>query len=112
VALIKTYLSGRYQSVCVVDEIYSFTPILRGVYKGSILVLVLFSLFISDLLEVIMFIQAQLYPDDVQIYVSSDVVRAIEKLNTDVCNVTLKFSSYNHERKFIPYFQLSSKSSS
>jgi Reverse transcriptase (RNA-dependent DNA polymerase) len=65
-------------------------PISRGVIQGSILGPVLFSLFINDLLEVIMFSQAHLYADDVQIYVSgdlSDATRLIEKLNADVSNI-------------------------
>jgi Reverse transcriptase (RNA-dependent DNA polymerase) len=85
VALIKSYLSHRHQCFYVGGDISSFAPILKGFIQGSILGLVLFSFFINDQLEVIMFSQAHLYVDDVQTYVSRnlfDAARVIKKLGT------------------------------
>jgi Reverse transcriptase (RNA-dependent DNA polymerase) len=89
-ALVKSYLSDRCQCVCNGEEISSFAPILRGMVQGSIVGSVFFSLFISDLLNVIIFCQAHLYADDVQIYVSgeqTDAVGVTEKLNVDLSSI-------------------------
>jgi Reverse transcriptase (RNA-dependent DNA polymerase) len=61
VALIKKYLCDRHQCVRVGDEISSLAPISRGVIQGSIMGPVLFPVFSNDLLDVIMFSQAQIY---------------------------------------------------
>jgi Reverse transcriptase (RNA-dependent DNA polymerase) len=89
-ALVKSYLSDRCQCFCNGEEISSFAPILRGVVQGSILGQVLFSLFINNLLDVIIFCQTHLYADDVKIYVSgeqTDAVGVTEKLNVDLSSI-------------------------
>jgi hypothetical protein len=86
VTLIKSNLSNRHQCVCV------------GVIQGLILGPVLFLLFINDLLEVIMFSQAHLYANDVQISVSGNLSDAA-------------ISCYNNQHKIIPFFKLSSNPS-
>jgi Reverse transcriptase (RNA-dependent DNA polymerase) len=65
----------------------SLVLIPKGVVQGSILGLILFSLFINDLIDAIIFSQCHMYADDVQLCERSDLFRTIEKLNADPSSV-------------------------
>jgi Reverse transcriptase (RNA-dependent DNA polymerase) len=85
VSLIRFYLSDRLKCVSVGDELSSLVPVQKAVVQGSILDSILFSLFINDLMNLIMFSQCLMYADDV--YISgerSDIARTVEKLNANV----------------------------
>jgi hypothetical protein len=80
VSLIKPYPNGRFQCVCVGDELSGLAPVLKGVVKG----LAPYSLFINDLMNVIMLSHCHMYANNVQLYISgewSDLTRTIEKLD-------------------------------
>jgi hypothetical protein len=73
VELIRSYLSDRYQCVCVDGKIYDLVLVARGVVQGSFLGPLLFSLFINDIASRISHCRYHLYADDVQLYLSGDI---------------------------------------
>jgi Reverse transcriptase (RNA-dependent DNA polymerase) len=80
-SLIKSYLSGRSQCVSIGNELSSLAPISK---EGRP---ILFSLFINDLIDAIIFSQCHMYVDDFQLYIGSersDLSRTIERLNADI----------------------------
>lgn len=88
VQLIKSYLTGRSQTVFHNREFSSFGEIKSGVPQGSILGPLLFSLFINDLPSVLEYCSIHLFADDVQIYLCSDkninINEMARKINSDL----------------------------
>jgi hypothetical protein len=69
VELIRSYLSDRYQCVCVDGKISDLVLVVQGSVLGPLL----FSLFINDIASRISHCQYHLYADDVQLYLSGDI---------------------------------------
>lgn len=88
VTLIKSYLTGRTQTVFHNMEFSSYVEIKSGVPQGSILGPLLFSLFINDLPSVLEYCSVHLFADDVQIYLCSDKTIDVDdmsrKINSDL----------------------------
>jgi hypothetical protein len=70
-SLIRSYLNGRMQCVCVDGVNSEFLPINAGVVQASVLGLIIFSLFIKDIVQQIRFSTCLIYADDVQLYIST-----------------------------------------
>jgi hypothetical protein len=73
VELIRSYLSDRYQCVCIDGRISHLVLVARGVVQGSVIGPLLFSLFINDIASRISHCRYHLYADDVQLYLSGDI---------------------------------------
>lgn len=85
-----SYLDCRVQQVRLLNVLSSVLPVTRGVPQGSILGPVLFSIFTTDISNVILGSNYHLYADDTQVYIScrpADVDDAISDLNLDLARV-------------------------
>jgi len=84
--LIRSYLTNRYQAVVSGTQVSSLRNLSRGVPHGSVLVPLLFYIYVNDLPSILSEREVHLYADDVQIYVSRLVteihacVRIINKM--------------------------------
>jgi hypothetical protein len=90
VEFIKSYLMDRTQCVFVNGAYSSALPVTQGVPQGSILGPLLFSLFINDISDSILFSRYHIYADDVQIYLSGSeehIVSVINQINTDLTSI-------------------------
>ena len=83
-SLISDYLSKRYQRVKIGSVFSSYLEILRGVPQGSILGLILFNIFINDLIFFIQGTEVCNSADDTTIYSCSlNYKEAAHKLSND-----------------------------
>lgn len=86
-AWFKSYLEARSQCVRLDGKSSGWRDILSGVPEGSILGPLLFSLFINDISDGILFCKYHLYADDCQVYHSfpvSEMERGIREINHDL----------------------------
>lgn len=88
--LIRSYLTGRTQTVFNNGTYSRSLPISSGVPQGSILGPILFSLYINDLPGVLKFCSIHIFADDVQIYYgcldnSSAIIS--RKMNEDLARI-------------------------
>ena len=67
----KNYLTGRKQRVLVNSIVSTWRPVERGTPQGSILLLLLFGVFVNDLPVNINQCSVSLYADDTALYHSS-----------------------------------------
>ena len=67
----KNYLTGRKQRVLVNSIVSTWRPVERGIPQGSILLLLLFGVFVNDLPVNINQCSVSLYADDTALYHSS-----------------------------------------
>lgn len=82
-----SYLSGRSQSVRIVDAVSASLPLKYGVPQGSILGPVLFTIYVNDLLAVPGHCKSVCYVDDSKLYLSfrsTDISYAFRCLNEDL----------------------------
>jgi hypothetical protein len=112
-ALIKSYLSDRYQRVLINDKFSEWGKITRGVPQGSILGPMLFVLYINDLPKVVNGnSKPVLFADDTSIIVSdpnlvnykNDLISSFRQLNEwfDINFLSLNYNKtqYVHFRTF------------
>lgn len=91
VALIKSYLHERSQSVTLNGESSLEKELIRGTPQGSVLSPLLFSLFINDISDGLT-CDYHLYADDLQIYASSPISKldeCFERINRDLTQIRL-----------------------
>jgi hypothetical protein len=91
--LLDSYLHNRFQRVILNGgSVCSSLNIVKcGVPQGSILGPLLFSLFIFDLLNCLIYVNVHLYADDIALYMSCEVNTLdnyINKFNSDLNNIT------------------------
>jgi Reverse transcriptase (RNA-dependent DNA polymerase) len=87
---IKSYLMDRTQCVFANNKFSNFLPVTQGVPQGSILGPLLFSLFINDISNAILFSHYHIYADDVQIYLSGseeNLGNVVDQINTDLTSI-------------------------
>lgn len=90
--LIKSYLSDRSQAVFVNNEISNFQNLFLGVPQGSVLGPLFFSIFINDIIEVILNSKSHLFADDLQIYINTNfknIELSIKRINDDLKSISL-----------------------
>ena len=83
----QTHLSGRNQRVRIMDAVSASIPLKYRVPPGSILELVLFTIYVNDLLAIPAHCKSACYVDDNKLYLSfpsADISCAIRLLNEDV----------------------------
>jgi hypothetical protein len=68
--MIRTYLTGRSQCVCVDGVAFDSAHITSGVPQGSVLGPLLFCLFMNAISEVMRHCKYHIYANDVQLYIS------------------------------------------
>jgi hypothetical protein len=95
---LKSYLTGRSQSVLVRQARSDSLPVEHGVPQGSVLGPILFNIYLSGLGQVISGhgVEHIIYADDIQLFVSSsppDVPSAILKLETCIRDVKQHLAS-------------------
>lgn len=84
IELMASYLSNRFQSVCVNNFTSVRFRVTSGVPQGSILGPLLFILFINDVVDVVRHSQVLLYADDIKVFRPIDTVDDCVKLQQDV----------------------------
>lgn len=99
VCLIRNYLYGRTQTVCINGEFSTFLPLLIGVPPGTILGPMLFSLFIDSMPNELKHMMYHIFADDVQIYKSfkqEDSIESLVEINKDLRTI----QNWAYENKF------------
>ena len=71
-AVITDYLQNRRQPVRINNQFSSWAHVLSGVPQGSLLGPLLFLIFINDSPDSILFSTAQLFADDLKLYISTN----------------------------------------
>jgi Reverse transcriptase (RNA-dependent DNA polymerase) len=90
----------RTQCVFTNGAFSDFLPVSQGVPQGSILGPLLFSLFINDISNSILFSRYHIYADDVQIYLSGseeNIESVVNQINTDLASIS-DWSTLNSQK--------------
>ena len=81
----KSYLSNRYQYVSINGYESGLAAINSGVPQGSVLGLLLFLLYINDLIQVIKFCKVHHFADDTNLlYLSNSTKKLNKQVNADL----------------------------
>lgn len=100
-ALVTSYLIGRYVSIKCGSEFSERTSILSGVPQGSVLGPLFFIIYSADILQSIKKCQVQAYADDMQLFLSfksCDCERASAVINQEL--ETINSHSFQHGLNF------------
>lgn len=90
IALMKSYLTDRFQKVIIGSKESLETPVSSGVFQGSVLSPILFTMFCNDLLDMLedkfklKLALAHMYADDLQLHLSDypeNMPQCIHKFN-------------------------------
>jgi hypothetical protein len=90
ISMIRAYLTGRSQGVCVDGVASDSAHITSGVPQGLVLGPLLICLFMNAILEVMRHCKYHIYVDDVQLYISGryDVMAdCVARLNDDLARI-------------------------
>jgi hypothetical protein len=90
--MIRAYLTGRSQCVCVDGVASDSAHITSEVPQGSVLGPLLFCLFMNDITEVMKHCKYHIYADDVHLYISGKynvIGDCVERLNDDLAHIYL-----------------------
>uniref|UniRef100_A0A1B6LTE5 Reverse transcriptase domain-containing protein n=2 Tax=Graphocephala atropunctata TaxID=36148 RepID=A0A1B6LTE5_9HEMI len=91
VSWVNSYLSNRQQLVKSGDVESDWKPVTRGVPQGSVLGPLLFSIYINDVTDNILYSKFHLYADDLQIYYHfpvNDSIHAVSLINLNIVSIT------------------------
>ena len=97
-ALIRDYLSNRFQRVRLGDALSNWQSICKGVPQGSILGLVVFNIFMNDLSYVIKESTLSTYAVDTQIFYGDN-----ETIYTDLASADKLFAQNGMKRNSSKY---------
>ena len=87
VDLFESYLSERFQRVCLAGSSSSLAPVVSGVPQGSILGPILYLIYTFDLCRPLRYCRYHMYADDTQLYYSfrsDDCLSAQDHINEDI----------------------------
>ena len=91
---IQNYLTDRTQRVCLDNDQSSWSRVAIGVPQGSILGLLLFTLYINDLPTAINHCDVNIYTDDTEIHSSNSSLKALTShIQEDLDSIDLWMSS-------------------
>lgn len=94
----KSYITGRKQRTKIKDSISSSIDVKLGVPQGSILGVLLFIIYINDMVKSVEFSKLVLFADDALLYVCGDnITECVTKINHDLekLNVWFKMNKLN-----------------
>ena len=90
VTWMRSYLTGRSQSIRCNDSRSPWAPLSCGVSQGTVLAPILFAMYLNDLSQHIHHLNFHFYADDVQVYISThpaQLINAINLINSDLCRI-------------------------
>ena len=86
----SSYLSNRFQAVCINSELSDKLPIQSGVPQGSILGAILFNIYVNDLPSVPQCCKSKTYVDDNKLYITLPVQQCpstVADMNRDLTKI-------------------------
>ena len=92
--IIKSYLTGRTQSVRIEDHLSAPRIVQTGVSQGSVLGLLFFLLYINDVLSIIYSSIALMFADDLKLFFRG-TMNSLDQLQQDLINLEL-WNTQNH----------------
>jgi len=86
----SSYLSNRFQAVCIDTELSDKLPVQSGVPQGSILGPILINIYVNNLPSVPQSCKSKTYVDDNKLYITFPVQQrafAVEDMNKDLTKI-------------------------